>query len=29
MDKDIFDENNGLWYELAGDYYLLLPDRTY
>lgn len=22
MDKYIFDENNGLWYELAGDYYL-------
>lgn len=22
MDKFIFDENNGLWYELAGDYYL-------
>lgn len=22
MDKYIFNENNGLWYELAGDYYL-------
>jgi hypothetical protein len=22
MDKYIFDENNGLWYELIGDYYL-------
>ena len=22
MDKYIFDENNGLWYELQGDYYL-------
>ena len=21
MDKYIFDENNGLWYELVGDYY--------
>lgn len=21
MDKYIFDENNGLWYEQAGDYY--------
>ena len=21
MDKYIFDENNGLWYELIGDYY--------
>ncbi len=21
MDKYIFDETNGLWYELAGDYY--------
>ena len=23
MDKYIFDENNGLWYELQGDYYIL------
>ena len=22
MDKYIFDEDNGLWYELIGDYYL-------
>ena len=22
MDRYIFDENNGLWYELQGDYYL-------
>lgn len=22
MDKYIFDESNGLWYELQGDYYL-------
>ena len=22
MEKYIFDENNGLWYELCGDYYL-------
>ena len=22
MDKYIFDKNNGLWYELSGDYYL-------
>ena len=21
MDNYIFDENNGLWYELVGDYY--------
>ncbi len=21
MDKYIYDENNGLWYELQGDYY--------
>ena len=29
MDKYIYDENNGLWYELHGDYYipcLVLPD---
>ena len=28
MDKYIYDENNGLWYELRGDYYipcLILP----
>ena len=23
MDKCIYDENNGLWYELQGDYYIL------
>ena len=23
MDKHIYDEKNGLWYELQGDYYLL------
>lgn len=23
MDKYIFDESNGLWYELQGDYYCL------
>lgn len=22
MDKYIYDENNGLWYELKGDYYI-------
>ncbi len=22
MDKYIYDESNGLWYELQGDYYL-------
>ena len=22
MERYIFDENNGLWYELVGDYYL-------
>lgn len=30
MDKYIFDENNGLWYERCGDYYLpclTLPER--
>jgi hypothetical protein len=30
MDKYIFDESNGLWYELRGDYYfpcLTLPDE--
>ena len=26
MEKYIFDESNGLWYELQGDYYL--PDLT-
>ena len=29
MDKYIYDENNGLWYELQGDYYipcLLIPE---
>ena len=24
MKKHIFDENNGLWYELIGDYYILV-----
>ena len=31
MDKYIYDESNGLWYELQGDYYipcLLIPGRT-
>ena len=31
MDKYIYDEKNGLWYELQGDYYLLclrLPEET-
>ena len=30
MEKYIYDENNGLWYELQGDYYipcLKLPDE--
>ena len=30
MDKYIFDEGNGLWYELQGDYYipcLTLPNK--
>ena len=30
MDKYIFDESNGLWYELQGDYYipcLILSER--
>lgn len=30
MGKFIYDENNGLWYELQGDYYipcLKLPDE--
>ena len=30
MDKYIYDENNGLWYELQGDYYLpclTLPEQ--
>ena len=22
MEKTIYDENNGLWYELQGDYYI-------
>ncbi len=22
MDKYIYDDNNGLWYELQGDYYI-------
>lgn len=32
MDKYIFDESNGLWYELRGDYYyplLALPEEDY
>ena len=31
MDKYIYDEMNGLWYELQGDYYLLclrLPEKV-
>ena len=31
MDKYIYDEKNGLWYELRGDYYLpclRLPEKT-
>ena len=31
MQKHIYDENNGLWYELTGDYYiplLALPTQT-
>ena len=28
MDKFIYDENNGLWYELQGDYYLPVPYLT-
>ena len=30
MDKYIYDENNGLWYELQGDYYipcLVIPEE--
>lgn len=30
MDKYIYDNSNGLWYELQGDYYVLclvLPDE--
>jgi hypothetical protein len=30
MDKYIYDESNGLWYELHGDYYLpcvTMPER--
>ena len=27
MDKYIFDESNGLWYELQGDYYIPCPIR--
>lgn len=30
IDKYIYDENNGLWYELQGDYYipcLTLPEK--
>ena len=32
MDKYIYDENNGLWYELQGEYYLpclILPPDVY
>ena len=25
MDKYIYDNSNGLWYELLGDYYVLCP----
>ena len=25
MKKHIYDENNGLWYELIGDYYIPVP----
>ena len=31
MDKYIYDENNGLWYERCGDYYLpclALPEQV-
>lgn len=28
MDKYIYDENNGFWYELQGDYYIPLSDLT-
>ena len=28
MDKYIFDESNGLWYELQGDYYILCLIRS-
>lgn len=28
MEKYKFDENNGLWYELQGDYYLLCLKTT-
>lgn len=26
MERYVFDENNGLWYELVGDYYLPMVD---
>lgn len=32
MDKYIFDESNGLWYVLCGDYYLpclALPEKEH
>ena len=32
MDKYIFDESNGLWYELQSDYYipcLILPKKNH
>lgn len=32
MEKQIYDEKNGLWYELVGDYYLpclALPEEEY
>lgn len=28
MEKYNYDENNGLWYELRGGYYIPLPDST-
>ncbi len=27
MDKYIYDDKNGLWYELQGDYYIPCRDR--
>lgn len=27
MEKYIYDENNGLWYELQGDYYIPCSNR--
>ena len=28
MKKHIYDENNGLWYELTGDYYIPILTLT-